>query len=217
MANRLPRKWDLYSRRAEKRTREALDSSTAAAENALAVSSRGPGLSPPAHANRAPGFSFRPRPRRDEPMNRAVLFVDGSNFFHGCSQLGLRGLARLNYARLSAKLVESRSWCGTRYYVGEVPRAGDLRLAAHQERFLDTLRSTDPRISVHLGRIEPRRSTSEAARALKRYLGELKIPLDPSGVPGPARHLPPVRGDDRHGGEGRRRPDRCRHGDDGGA
>ena len=45
--------------------------------------------------------------------DRAVLFVDGSNWYHGLRSLGETNLMRLNYARVSEKLVGPRTWVGT--------------------------------------------------------------------------------------------------------
>ncbi len=112
-------------------------------------------------------------------VDRAVCFVDGSNFYHGCSRLGLTGLSRLNYAKVSLKLAGPRDWSATRYYVGQIPGTGNLRLAEDQKKFLDFLRACDPRMSVHLGRIEPRPAKSQAAVELGRYLAELRVRIDP--------------------------------------
>ena len=90
---------------------------------------------------------------RREP-ERAVLFVDGNNWFHSLRQAGVGDLPRLDYAKISRKLVRDRAWIGTRYYIGRVPQRGNLRLYRDQRRFLASLESTDPRISIHLGRIE---------------------------------------------------------------
>ncbi len=111
--------------------------------------------------------------------DRSVFFVDGSNFYHGCLNIGLKTLGRLDYARISLKLAGPREWMATRYYVGQVPGTGNLRLADDQRRFLQSLRDSDPRVSVHLGRIEPRLARSDAALKLARYLAELKVRIDP--------------------------------------
>lgn len=110
----------------------------------------------------------------DHSADRAVLFVDGSNFYHGCSTLGLTGLGRLNYAKVSLKLAGPRAWVATRYYVGQVPGTGNLRLAEAQQKFLEFLRTCDARMTVHMGRIEPRPAKSQAAVELGRYLAGLK-------------------------------------------
>ncbi len=111
-------------------------------------------------------------------VDRAVFFVDGSNFYHGCGRLPLSSLGSLNFAKVCAKLAGPRQWIATRYYVGEVPQTGNLALSADQQRFFGFLASCDPRISVHLGRIEPRRAKSEAAGELGRYLAGLRVRID---------------------------------------
>jgi len=113
-------------------------------------------------------------------MERAVVFVDGSNWYFGCAALGLRNLGRMDFARISRKLVQHRTWSATRYYVGEVPMTGKTELAAAQQRFLAFLRSCDRRISVHLGRLERRESRNEVAAAILRYLGSLRTRIEPS-------------------------------------
>ena len=113
-------------------------------------------------------------------MDRAILFVDGSNWYHGCASLGLEDLGRLDFARVSRRLVRHRDWLATRYYVGRVPESVNRRLAASQQRFLRFLRSCDPRIAVRLGRIEPREARSEAAAELRRYLADLRFGINPT-------------------------------------
>ena len=103
--------------------------------------------------------------------DRAVLFVDGNNWYHSLHGLGLTRLSRLDYAVISKKLTGPRTWIATRYYIGEVHQRGNSRLYADQRRFLARLTSTDSRISVHLGRLETRVVRNEAALELRRYLG----------------------------------------------
>ena len=122
-----------------------------------------------------------PRPHSiNHRVDRAIFFVDGSNFCHGCEKLPLSNLGRLNFAKVCKKLVGPRQWTATRYYVGKVPPTGNLALSADQKKFLGFLTSCDPRISVHLGRIEARPAKSEAAEELCRYLAGLKIRIDRS-------------------------------------
>ena len=110
--------------------------------------------------------------------DRAVLFIDGSNWYHGLKQAGVADLRRLDYAKISQKLAGPRTWHGTRYYIGQVPQTGNLRLYADQRSFLAHLEATDPRISVHLGRIEERRGRNEAAAELLQYLSGLATRID---------------------------------------
>jgi hypothetical protein len=113
--------------------------------------------------------------------DRAVVFIDGNNWFHAIRDLGVDDRGRLNYRSISLKLLGPRTWVGTRYYIGRVPQRGDTRLYAAQRRFLAGLKSQDPRISAHLGRLEPRTVDDPAAKELQSYLSGLKVRID-SGV-----------------------------------
>jgi hypothetical protein len=110
--------------------------------------------------------------------NRAVLFIDGNNWYHSLVALQVPDLGRLNYAKISEKLVAPRTWVGTRYYIGQVRNVGNPRLYADQRRFLAGLQATDSRISVHLGRLEPRTVANEAAAELRTYLNSLTRRID---------------------------------------
>lgn len=68
-----------------------------------------------------------------------VLFIDGNNWYHSLSGLGVRDLSRLHYGKISEKLVGPREWLGTRYYIGKVQQAKNRRLYADQRRFLSGL------------------------------------------------------------------------------
>ena len=110
--------------------------------------------------------------------DRAVLFIDGNNWYHSLSEAGMADLGRLNYAKVSEKLVGPREWLATRYYIGRVQQKGSPRLYAEQRRFLAHLKATDSRISVHLGRLEQRRVKNEAALELRQYLSRLSVRID---------------------------------------
>jgi len=107
--------------------------------------------------------------------DRAVVFVDGNNWYHSLKDCGLDDLGRLNYAKVSRKLLGPREWIGTRYYIGQVKQQGNTRLYADQRRFLADLQATDHRITYHLGRLETRRARSPAAEELLEYLGNLTV------------------------------------------
>jgi uncharacterized LabA/DUF88 family protein len=109
---------------------------------------------------------------------RALLFIDGNNWYHSLRDIGLHNVAGLDYAALSRKLVGPSEWLGTRYYIGQVRQVGNTQLYADQRRFLASLRATDRRISCHLGRIEPRTVKSQAAAELLKYLNHLPARLD---------------------------------------
>ncbi|MCY4510295.1 MAG: hypothetical protein OXG35_25540 [Acidobacteria bacterium] len=108
---------------------------------------------------------------------RAALFIDGNNWYHGLKHLGAVDLGRLDYRKLSLKLVGPRRWVGTRYYIGRVPQTGDVTLYRSQRRFLAKLEA-EPLISTHLGRLEPRASTNPTARDLRSYLSNLRTKID---------------------------------------
>lgn len=118
-------------------------------------------------------------PAESRRRERAVLFVDGSNWYHSLREQGIREPGELHYGRISRKLVRDRDWLETRYYVGQVQQRGRARLYSEQRRFLTRLHGTDPRISVHLGRLEPRTAKSPAARELIAFLAGLSVRIDP--------------------------------------
>jgi len=110
---------------------------------------------------------------------RALLFIDGNNWYHSLRDLGLHNVAGLDYAALSRKLVGPSEWLGTRYYIGQVRQVGNTQLYADQRRFLASLPATDRRISCHLGRIEPRTVRDQTAAELLQYLSHLPARLAP--------------------------------------
>jgi uncharacterized LabA/DUF88 family protein len=110
--------------------------------------------------------------------DRAAVFVDGNNWFHGLCQAGVEDRGRLDYRKISEKLLGPRQWVGTRYYIGQINQKHNASLYAQQRSFLAGLQSTDPRISVHLGRIEPRTAKNEAANELREYLDNLQTEID---------------------------------------
>jgi len=44
----------------------------------------------------------------------AVVFVDGSNWYHSLRAAGVTNIGKLDLARVSRKLVQQRRWKGTR-------------------------------------------------------------------------------------------------------
>jgi hypothetical protein len=112
--------------------------------------------------------------------DRAVVFIDGNNWFHAIRDIGVDDRGRLDYKAISLKLLGPRVWVGTRYYIGRVPQRGDTRLYGDQRRFLANLTAQEPRISAHLGRLEPRTVDDPAARELQRYLAGLTVRIDTS-------------------------------------
>lgn len=109
---------------------------------------------------------------------RSILFVDGNNWYHALKNAGVRDLGRLNYAKVSRKLIGARDWTATRYYVGQVQQRKNKELYAAQRRYTAWLASRDSRISVHFGRLEQRTVRNEVATELKRYLAGLSVRID---------------------------------------
>lgn len=109
--------------------------------------------------------------------DRAVVFIDGNNWFHGLRDVAVDDRGRLDYAKISQKIVGPRTWIETRYYIGQINQKHNAALYAQQRSFLAGLRNTDSRISVHLGRIEPRDTTNEAAREVLSYLASPAAPI----------------------------------------
>ncbi len=120
------------------------------------------------------GFSF---PGRDL-SDRAVIFIDGNNWYHATKESGVQDLLRLDYSKIATKLVGPRDWIGTRYYIGRVRQSGNAQLYAGQRRFLSSFKNANVLHSVHLGRLEPRPVVDSAATELRRYLGQLTTRID---------------------------------------
>lgn len=104
--------------------------------------------------------------------DRAVLFVDGNNWYHGLRFIKAPRLIDLDYAAISAKLVGPREWVGTRYYIGQMKQDWNRTDYANQRRFLSLLRQDDDRISVHLGRLEERPVENPLAEELREFVEE---------------------------------------------
>lgn len=113
-------------------------------------------------------------------MDRAVVFIDGNNWYHALGTVGVEDRAQLDYQKITEKLLGPREWIGTRYYIGQINQKYNASLYAQQRSFLASLESTDPRISVYLGRIEPRSTSNEAAKEFREYLGALTTRIDPA-------------------------------------
>ncbi|HEX6088458.1 MAG TPA: NYN domain-containing protein [Thermoanaerobaculia bacterium] len=112
--------------------------------------------------------------------DRAILFIDGNNWFHGLCQAQVEDRGRLDYKKISEKLTGPREWIETRYYIGQINQKHNPSLYAQQRSFLSGLAKSDPRISVHLGRIESRVVSNAAAHDLREYLTRVGSKLDPT-------------------------------------
>lgn len=105
-----------------------------------------------------------------ENSNRAILFVDGSNFFHALRENDIGRRGELDYAKISEKLTDPREWVQTRYYGVQLDQSSDRELYRKNRRFLSKLQQDDSRIHVIQGRTEPRTSTNPLAEELSEFL-----------------------------------------------
>lgn len=110
---------------------------------------------------------------------RAVLFVDGNNWYHALKAVGVPDRGSLDLARISRKLIGTRQWVATRYYIGRVSQRSAPALYADQRSYVAGLLAADPRVSVHFGRLERRPVVDRTAMELKRYLHALPARIDP--------------------------------------
>lgn len=113
-------------------------------------------------------------------MERAIVFVDGNNWYHALKRAGCTGLGWLNYAKVSTKLLGAREWLGTRYYIGQVQQTGDGTLYADQRRYLSWLSARDKRITIHFGRLEAHTAENDFAKEIRTYLATLTTRIDPT-------------------------------------
>ena len=101
---------------------------------------------------------------------KAIIFIDGSNFYHGMKEKRLSSM-ELDYEKFSRKLVLTRQWIQTRYYVGQVKQEGDVTSYQKQQKFLHRLKSFE-NVNYFLGRLE-RRQTKGSSKKLKKWLDAL--------------------------------------------
>ena len=82
-------------------------------------------------------------------LERAVLFIDGSNFYHAAKRIGV-STGDLDYQKLANKLILNRELAGFRYYVGQV--SGNFSRRSSQQKFLSRIQGQG--VNVVKGRIE---------------------------------------------------------------
>jgi len=112
---------------------------------------------------------------------RACLFIDGNNFYHfvkGC----VAAPGALSYAKLSQKLIGTRTWVSTGYYIGAMKQSWNAKHYADQRSFLTQIQNEDRRIRVHLGRLERRSEINPLAAPLLAYLDDPSATLPVSAA-----------------------------------
>ena len=107
----------------------------------------------------------------NKKRTRAVLFIDGSNWYHALKSIGVSSNS-FHYPTFAQELVLDREVCGIRYYVGKVLTPPHER--AKQERFIDSLKSQNVR--VILGRIEQKRMSPKRNQVIKEISALLANP-----------------------------------------
>ena len=109
-------------------------------------------------------------------MERAILFIDGNNFYHGC--VGGLGFSAADYREwdfiaLAEKLAgPNRRVAEVRHYIGQVRQEkGDSFRYERQRRFIRALERDG--VVCLMGRLEKRGRPDENAGALMRWLAAL--------------------------------------------
>ena len=114
-------------------------------------------------------------------LERAIFFVDGSNFYHSMvEKLGLRP-SGLNYSKLSQKLAGNREWIETRFYIGQLKQEPNKEEYAKQRRFLSMLEKQD-KVNIFPGRVE-RRTAKNTVSNLSVWLDNISQAKENETVP----------------------------------
>lgn len=102
------------------------------------------------------------------PLQRAAVFIDGSNWYYGLRGIGVRS-GHLHYSEVARKLACGRNVCAVRYYVGKVTTP--IATAKAQDDFLAALREQGVRVS--LGRMQrnpmSRRAADDRSRLARAF------------------------------------------------
>ena len=113
--------------------------------------------------------------------SRAVLFIDGNNWFHGLRKIGVDAYD-LDYRKFARELLKGRSLAEIRFYIGRV--TGDRDRVERQRNRIASLESQG--VQVTWGRIQKNLIPPEknpALRRLRTILAEdgSRIPADIRG------------------------------------
>ena len=93
----------------------------------------------------------------DDQKERAVFFIDGSNWYHAAKKFKINTSA-IDYRKFARKLSQQhREVIQIRYYIGRV--SGDLTRSRSQSGFISTIKRQG--VKVILGRVEKRRVRPE--------------------------------------------------------
>ena len=100
-------------------------------------------------------------------MERVMVFIDGSNFYHGLKEA--LGHARVDFQRFcSLVCASSRRLVHAHYYNVPLRQADDPARYAGQQRFLGQLRKI-PYFTIHLGRLVDREREESCPSCSEAY------------------------------------------------
>ena len=100
--------------------------------------------------------------------DRAIVFIDGNNWYHSLRECGVGRMGDLSYPKICEKLVGPRDWIAARYYIGRVNQGAQPSLYAEQRMFISRL-TGDARITAHFGRLEARKVKNSLATIVSDY------------------------------------------------
>lgn len=106
----------------------------------------------------------RETPIESAAEHRAMVFIDGSNWYHGLRRNGVRS-SLLDYRKVAGKLAMGRPVRSVRYYIGKAVRGTRSEMGQH--RFLAALREQG--VEVVLGKVQ-RNSLSSGEQAKRERL-----------------------------------------------
>ena len=89
-------------------------------------------------------------------MERVMIFIDGSNFYHGLKNNSCN--PKIDFSKLASLLCDGRKLIRTYYYNAVAKQEDDPSRYKDQQRFFESLRNT-PYLTVKFGRLEKRGST----------------------------------------------------------
>ncbi|MFH1054709.1 MAG: NYN domain-containing protein [Candidatus Altiarchaeota archaeon] len=102
-------------------------------------------------------------------MKRAVIFIDGSNFYHSC--LDSLGAADVNFGKFAAKLCRSYELVEIRYYNASINQQMEPEKYREQQRFFAKVAKI-PKVKLILGKLKARFETCTQCSKKTRYFVE---------------------------------------------
>jgi len=102
-------------------------------------------------------------------MDRVTIFIDGSNFYHLCSES--LGTTRVNFEKFANKLSKDKDLVSIRYYNAAKIQQLEPEGYKHQQRFLSKIRQIE-KLEIILGKLKPREMECEFCGKKSRYFVE---------------------------------------------